>query len=175
MFPIGPEELAYFDKLGIWYKAVQRQGPSNSNHKMKKLKTISEAVVDEFFITNLEVRIKFLVKSAIDSVQVLKVYTDNTVVVYATDYTEAPKNLDIDTSYIREADLRKLGSRLIRIALFEEDREMGYQMELGKVYTFSNIRLARTPKGLYFKSGQPNNSCKIDLSYDDEAKAILLR
>ena len=97
------------------------------------------------------------------------------VVVYATDYTEAPKNLDIDTSYIREADLRKLGSRLIRIALFEEDREMGYQMELGKVYTFSNIRLARTPKGLYFKSGQSNNSCKIDLSYDDEAKAVLLR
>jgi hypothetical protein len=95
------------------------------------------------------------------------------MVIYATDYTPAPSNFSI--FYVSEPELQKLGRNLIRIALFDEDQTMGHEMEVGKIYTFSNIRLADTPKGTYFKSGHKSYGCKIDLSYDEEATAALLK
>jgi hypothetical protein len=55
-FPIGPEEIQYLDKLAVWYKAIPKRDVSDQNKKMKKVKTITEAIVDEFFITHLEVK-----------------------------------------------------------------------------------------------------------------------
>jgi hypothetical protein len=92
------------------------------------------------------------------------------MVVYAADYTPAPKLLDIP---YRLDDLEKLRPCLIHIALFDEDKEMGHVMEVGKVYTFSNLRLANGPRGLFFKSGVRGYGCKIDLSHDNEAKAAI--
>jgi hypothetical protein len=95
------------------------------------------------------------------------------MVVYATDYTPAPSNYPV--FHVSEPELQRLGRNLIRIALFDEDRSMGHEMEIGEIYTFSNIRLADTPKGMYFKSGHVSYGCKIDLSNDDEAKTALLK
>lgn len=91
--------------------------------------------------------------------------------IYATDYTESP---DFVWAAKCPPRLQHLGRVVVLVELFDEDVQMAEHMSQGQIYTFSNMRLNCTPVGYRFKSGVMNNSCKIDLSHDDEAKSALL-
>lgn len=81
--------------------------------------------------------------------------------IYATDYTTAPEFYPRLST--KDPELRALGRRLIRVALYDDDREMAREMVVGEIYTFSNIHAVDTPGGgVFFKSGQ--GSRKIDIS-----------
>lgn len=55
MYPIGDDELGYFEKLGLWYKAVQRREDLQPKRTLKRVLDISEATSGKFFQANLEV------------------------------------------------------------------------------------------------------------------------
>ncbi|KZS88340.1 hypothetical protein SISNIDRAFT_262900 [Sistotremastrum niveocremeum HHB9708] len=144
---IREKEKQYVNDLYDWWRGLQAEMPNNPQttttfkaaRAPKRELLIKDAKIREFFIAH-----------------VLHIWTESDTNfhphVYVTDYTPLPEFAH--SSHVYNPDLSRFDGTLLRISLYDGDKEAASVLKTGGFYTFGNLHFVDGRGGTYAKQGQ---------------------
>ncbi|KZT39744.1 hypothetical protein SISSUDRAFT_591136 [Sistotremastrum suecicum HHB10207 ss-3] len=141
------KEKQYVNDLNDWWRGLQAEMPNNPQttttfkaaRAPKRELLIKDAKIREFFIAH-----------------VLHIWTESDTNfhphVYVTDYTPLPEFAH--SSHVYNPDLSRFDGILLRISLYDGDKEAASVLKIGGFYTFGNLHFVDGRRGTYAKQGQ---------------------